>query len=105
MDDTSQVREDLTRSWRAVIDFAIERGSPPNAVVETMAAVAHERFADLFGNGAAANYLRLLAEQIQQADREATTALVTGQEPDDHDLPRASIGDPTWPERWKDDLI
>lgn len=80
LDDTLQLREQLAQAWRAVLDAAVERGTPPQAVVETMASVAHERFAALFGPSAAASYLQLLAEQLRDVDHEAAAVLVRGDE-------------------------
>ncbi|WP_407520895.1 hypothetical protein [Methylobacterium oryzisoli] len=80
LDDTLELREQLAQAWRAVLDAAVERGSPPQAVVETMASVAHERFAALFGASAAASYLQLLAEQLRDVDHDEATVLVRGDE-------------------------
>ncbi|MBE7204287.1 MAG: hypothetical protein INR70_41740 [Parafilimonas terrae] len=78
LDDTFALRERLSRAWRAVFDNAVEAGSPPAAVVETMTAVAHARFAELFGTSAAASYLALLAEQMRDVDQGEAETLIRG---------------------------
>ncbi|MFE1602238.1 hypothetical protein [Methylobacterium sp. ID0610] len=80
IEDTLELREQLASAWRAVLDNAVERGSPPQAVVETMASVAHERFAELFGASAAASYLQLLSEQLRNIDHDEAAFLVRGEE-------------------------
>jgi hypothetical protein len=79
IEDTLALREQLSQAWRAVLDAAIDRGSPPQAVIETMVTVAHERFADLFGASAAATYLQLLAEQLRDVDHAEAEILVRGE--------------------------
>ncbi|KTS20014.1 hypothetical protein NS228_23290 [Methylobacterium indicum] len=81
VDDTFELRERLSRAWRAVFDNAVEAGTPPEAVVETMAAVAHARFAELFGTSAAASYLALLAEQMRDVDHDEAETLIRGEVP------------------------
>lgn len=92
MDDTLQLREELGRAWRRVLTGAVERGFPAQAVVETMAQVAHERFSDLFGPQAAASYLQLLAEQLRAVDQSEAVSLVRG-------APEPPSGSATDPER------
>ncbi|MFD0938479.1 hypothetical protein [Methylobacterium trifolii] len=101
MDDTLELRQQLARAWHSVLDAAVERGTPTQAVIETMAAVAHERFAESFGPAAAASYLSLLAEQLRDAERSQTDFLVRGDDaptrppppaPDDLD----AMIDPNW---------
>ncbi|MGX7703702.1 hypothetical protein [Methylobacterium sp. Gmos1] len=100
MDDTFDLRERLSRAWRAVFDNAVEAGSPPEAVVETMTAVAHARFAELFGTAAAASYLALLAEQMRDVDHDEAETLIRGEAPGpapfDEDM---TAMDPAWIER------
>ena len=79
MDDTHQLREQLVRAWRAVLDRVVDGGAPAQAAIETMATVAHDRFADSFGSAAAANYLQLLAEQLREIDRKETETLIEGE--------------------------
>lgn len=98
MDDTLELRDQLVRAWHSVLDAAVERGTPLQAVIETMATVAHERFSDSFGAAAAANYLQLLAEQLRDIDRSETDRLVCG---DDAPKTRGPIEiepiiDPAW---------
>lgn len=81
MDDTLQLREQLAYAWRETLDRVIERGAPAQVVIETMAAVAHNRFAESFGPAAAANYLQLLAEQLRDIDRKETETLIEGEAP------------------------
>lgn len=81
VEDTLELRQELARAWHAVLAGAVERGCPPQAVVETMAAVAHERFAELFSPQAAASYLQLLAEQLRAVDQDETVSLVRGSAP------------------------
>ncbi len=64
-----------------MFDNAVEAGSPPEAVVETMTAVAHARFAELFGTAAAASYLALLAEQMRDIDHDEAETLIRGEAP------------------------
>ncbi len=100
MDDTFDLRERLSRAWRAVFDNAVEAGSPPEAVVETMTAVAHARFAELFGTAAAASYLALLAEQMREVDHDEAESLIRGEppQPPPFDEPVMAM-DPAWIER------
>ena len=81
MDDTHELREQLTRAWRQVLDAAVANGAPPQAVIETMASVAHESFANTFGPSAAASYLQLLSEQLRDIERSETDFLVRGEDP------------------------
>ena len=78
MDDTLDLREQLSAAWRGVFDGAVERGYPTQAVVETMALIVHERFAELFGAPAAASYLQLLAEQLRAGDHHTAVSLIQG---------------------------
>ncbi|MGE7413508.1 hypothetical protein [Methylobacterium tarhaniae] len=100
LDDTFELRERLSRAWRAVFDNAVGAGGPPEAVVETMTAVAHARFAELFGTAAAASYLALLAEQMRDVDHDEAETLIRGEAsappPFDEDM---SAMDPSWIER------
>ncbi|ACA20468.1 hypothetical protein M446_6200 [Methylobacterium sp. 4-46] len=97
LEDTLELREQLAQAWRAVFDGAIARGSPPEAVVETMASVAHARFAELFGASAAATYLQLLSEQLRDIDRGETERLVNGEAPEPQaPAPEAGL-DGDWP--------
>jgi hypothetical protein len=86
LEDTSDLRQELAHAWNAVITGAIDRGCPSQAVIESMAAVAHERFADLFGPLAAASYLQLLAEQLRNVDQDATVSLVRGASAESQEL-------------------
>ncbi len=105
MDDTFDLRERLSRAWRAVFDNAVEAGSPPEAVVETMTAVAHARFAELFGTAAAASYLALLAEQMREVDHDEAESLIRGEPPRpppfDGSAPVEDVAamDPAWIDR------
>lgn len=100
MDDTFELRERLSRAWRAVFDNAVEAGSPPDAVVETMTAVAHARFAELFGTAAAASYLALLAEQMRDVDHDEAETLIRGEAPGPAPFEEeVATMDPTWIER------
>ncbi|WP_244612397.1 hypothetical protein [Methylobacterium haplocladii] len=83
MDDTHQLREQLSRAWQTTLDAAIAQGMPTLAVIETMSAVAHARFADSFGPAAAANYLQLLAEQLRDIEQNETGNLISGEQPQD----------------------
>lgn len=98
VDDTLELRDQLTRAWHSVLDAAVERGTPPQAVIETMAAVAHDRFAESFGPAAAASYLQLLAEQLRDAERTETDRLVRGEDEPPAARPTAaeSMIDPAW---------
>ncbi|MEH3144333.1 MAG: hypothetical protein PGN34_03060 [Methylobacterium frigidaeris] len=80
MDDTLELREQLSRAWRAVLAGVIDKGSPPQAVLETMVTVAHEEFAALFGPSAAATYLQLLAEALRDAELAEAAGLVSGED-------------------------
>lgn len=82
MDDTLELREQLCQAWRRVLDAAVGNGAPPQAVIETMASVAHQCFAEAFGPAAAASYLQLLAEQLRDVERSETDQLVRGEEGD-----------------------
>ncbi|GJD50417.1 hypothetical protein OPKNFCMD_3156 [Methylobacterium crusticola] len=100
MEDTLELRERLTRAWRAVLDNAVDGGSPPDAVVETMAAVAHARFAELFGAPAAASYLALLAEQMREVDHDEAASLIRGEAPPAAPETEAEpLIDPAWIDR------
>ncbi|MGY2053138.1 hypothetical protein [Methylobacterium sp. JK268] len=96
IDDTQELRAQLGQAWRAVLDAAIARGSPPQAVLETMAWVAHERFADLFGASAAATYLQLLSEELRERDRGEVERLVRGEEPAPAPAAPEPLLDPAW---------
>lgn len=99
VNDTVEFREQLASAWRTTLDAAIERGAPPQVAIETMAAVAHTRFAESFGPLAAANYLQLLAEQLRDVDREETTTLIRGEQPEPH-IPEGVVSlDLGWPLR------
>ena len=103
VEDTMELRDELSRAWRGVLTGAVERGYPAGAVIETMASVAHERFSALFGPQAAASYLQLLAEQLRAADQTETDTLVRG-DPEVDSSPRFGVGsesedwrfDPDW---------
>ncbi|AWB24363.1 hypothetical protein DA075_28705 [Methylobacterium currus] len=100
VDDTFELRERLSRAWRAVFDNAVEAGSPPDAVVETMTAVAHARFAELFGTAAAASYLALLAEQMRDVDHDEAETLIRGEAPGPASFDDVvATMDPAWIER------
>ncbi|WP_245238990.1 hypothetical protein [Methylobacterium platani] len=102
LDDTFDLRERLSRAWRAVFDNAVEAGSPPAAVVETMTAVAHARFAELFGTSAAASYLALLAEQMRDVDHGEAETLIRGEPPGPAPFEAAeeiAAMDPAWIDR------
>jgi hypothetical protein len=100
VDDTFELRERLSRAWRAVFDNAVAAGSPPDAVVETMTAVAHARFAELFGTAAAASYLALLAEQMRDVDHGEAEILIRGEAPGPAPFDEAMPAmDPVWIER------
>ncbi|MGU3539292.1 hypothetical protein [Methylobacterium sp. A54F] len=105
MDDTLELREQLARAWRTTLEAAIDRGTPPQAVIETMAAVAHARFAESFGPAAAASYLQLLAEQLRDIERQETRDLVRGDEAEapPQATPFEFALDPNWLVR--DDLL
>ncbi len=79
MDDTPELREQLSHAWRSTLDAAVANGAPPQAVIETMVEVAHACFAEAFGATAAASYLQLLAEQLRAGERCETDELVRGQ--------------------------
>lgn len=79
MDDTPELREQLSHAWRSTLDAAVANGAPPQAVIETMVEVAHACFAEAFGATAAASYLQLLAEQLRAGERSETDELVRGQ--------------------------
>lgn len=99
MDDTLELRDQLSRAWRQVLDAAVANGAPPQAVIETMASVAHESFANAFGAAAAASYLQLLSEQLRDLERSETDRLVLG---NDEPRPAATpidleaLIDPAW---------
>ncbi|MGV7030615.1 hypothetical protein [Methylobacterium symbioticum] len=99
MDDTLELRDQLARAWRQVLDAAVENGAPPQAVIETMASVAHETFATVFGAAAAASYLQLLAEQLRDLERSETDRLVRGEdgpEPASDPVEADTPIDPAW---------
>ncbi|KMO29627.1 hypothetical protein VP06_24145 [Methylobacterium aquaticum] len=80
-----------------MFDNAVEAGSPPEAVVETMTAVAHARFAELFGTAAAASYLALLAEQMREVDHGEAESLIHGEAPEPPPFDEATAAmDPAW---------
>ena len=99
MDDTLELRDQLSRAWRQVLDAAVANGAPPQAVIETMASVAHESFANAFGAAAAESYLQLLSEQLRDLERSETDRLVLG---NDEPRPAATpidleaLIDPAW---------
>jgi hypothetical protein len=104
LDDTPEIREQLSRAWRSTLDAAVANGAPPQAVVETMVTVAHECFAEAFGATAAASYLQLLAEQLRAGERCETDELVRGQaeeRPSRTFMPAdaEALIDPDWPTR------
>ncbi|WP_298958064.1 hypothetical protein [uncultured Methylobacterium sp.] len=106
MDDTLELREQLSLAWRAVLDGVIDKGSPPQAVLETMVTVAHEEFAARFGPSAAATYLQLLSEALRNVGSAEAADLVGGEktEPADAEAEAADllIGE-TWIEQ--EDLL
>lgn len=76
--DTPELREQLSEAWRTVTQRLIDSEHPPAAVVETMFNSAAELFAELHGSTAAANYLRLLSDQVLASDKRRTDALIAG---------------------------
>ncbi|TXM94261.1 hypothetical protein [Methylobacterium sp. WL116] len=103
MDDTHALRQQLTQAWRVTLEAALDRGTPEQPLVETMAEVAQARLAASFGPAAAASYLQLLAEGLRDVDRKETTLLVRGDDPaQDATVADLSL-DPDWLVR--DDLL
>ena len=104
MDDTPEIRDQLSRAWRSTLDAAVSNGAPPQAVIETMVEVAHHCFAEAFGATAAASYLQLLAEQLRAGERCETDERVRGA-PEESTartfMPAAAeaLIDPDWPTR------
>jgi hypothetical protein len=77
-DDTADLRTQLSDAWRSLAQRLIDSGHPGPAVVETMFDAAVERFAAEHGSTSAANYLHLIADQIQVSAKEQADALIEG---------------------------
>jgi hypothetical protein len=77
-EDSPELREALTKAWQAVTTRLLDSGHPPAAVVETMFTAAAERFAELHGSTAAANYLHLLADQMLMSEKKRVDTLIRG---------------------------
>jgi DNA-binding ferritin-like protein len=78
LEDTAELRDQLSEAWDTLTERLIESGHPAPAVIETMFDSAAARFASLNGNTATANYLRLLAEQLQASEKDVAHSLISG---------------------------
>ena len=80
LDDTPELREKLRVAWQSITQRLIDSGHPFDPVIETMLACAAERFVEKHGARAYATYLRLLADQVMQAEDESLSELIKGKE-------------------------
>jgi hypothetical protein len=78
LDDTPELRDKLSTAWRSIIERLIAAGHPFDAVAETMLTCAADTFVEKHGARAYATYLRLLADQVMQAENESLSHLIKG---------------------------
>jgi hypothetical protein len=69
IEDTPEVRRQLSKAWRAAGNRMVEAGYSPTAVTETLLAVALASWSGLRSRDAAAERLREMADQLEQEQR------------------------------------
>ncbi|ACA19320.1 hypothetical protein M446_4992 [Methylobacterium sp. 4-46] len=76
--DVGEQRERAHHAWEFALQHLVSKGCDEIVALETMGEVAFRSYVDRHGSAATANYLRLLAEQVEHADREFAAALLRG---------------------------
>ncbi|MEH3144671.1 MAG: hypothetical protein PGN34_04850 [Methylobacterium frigidaeris] len=76
--DFVEQRERAQAAWEFALDHLVRKGCEEAMALETMAEVAFRVYAERQGSAAAANYLRLLAQQIEEDHRRSMTSLMHG---------------------------
>ena len=81
MDDSPELRERLRLEWKVLVDRVVGAGTPPSAVLETMAETAAAEMAASIGRDATGSYLQVLSDEFKDLTRDETEALIEGDEP------------------------
>ncbi|ACA18151.1 hypothetical protein M446_3772 [Methylobacterium sp. 4-46] len=71
-------RERAQQAWAFALEHLVSKGCDEAVALETMSEVAFQTYVDRHGSVATASYLRLLAQQVEEADREFAAALMQG---------------------------
>ncbi|MGY2046836.1 hypothetical protein [Methylobacterium sp. JK268] len=71
-------RESAHQAWTFALGHLVRKGCDEAVALETMSEVAFQTYVDRHGAVATASYLRLLAQQVEDADRAFATALMYG---------------------------